>query len=100
MRCAVNPEAWGNIGARQRDNRARSVRMVRPGVVIALVALAAGSAGAAPAWQKPRLGTPYGINGHDEIWSAPNPESQELADLGIGWVRVDFTWSAIEPAPG
>ncbi|MFH1176911.1 MAG: cellulase family glycosylhydrolase [Acidobacteriota bacterium] len=43
----------------------------------------------------PAAATPYGINAH-----VPAPEILDLiAGAGIEWVRIDFIWSWVEPAP-
>lgn len=44
--------------------------------------------------------SPYGVNVH-----APEKDHlrflfDKVAEAGIGWVRIDFAWAAIEPAPG
>src|SRR3569833_640730 len=69
-------------------------------VMFASTLLFAATASAAPNWRKPTIGAPFGINAHDEIWNAPTPESQGITDLGLDWIRVDFSWDMIEPAQG
>jgi polysaccharide biosynthesis protein PslG len=77
--------------------------MNRTALACALAAsLISGSANAftPPTWRKPTIGSPYGINVHDLIWNAPNPETQALTDAAMPWVRVDFNWLQIEPDRG
>jgi len=47
-----------------------------------------------------QIESPYGVNVH-----APEGEHlrflfDKTVEAGIGWVRIDFVWAAIEPAPG
>lgn len=72
----------------------------RLSVWIAGTLLLTGTASAAPAWRKPGIGAPFGINVHQLVWDGPNAETQALGTLGADWIRVDFPWSQIEPAQG
>lgn len=72
--------------------------MVRRAALLALffVQLAA----SAPARLAAETGSPFGVNVHA-------PENEQLvllldraAEAGVGWVRIDFVWAAVEPEPG
>jgi len=43
---------------------------------------------------------PYGLNVHAPAGAALEQIFDATRDAGFGWVRVDFIWAFIEPAPG
>lgn len=69
----------------------------RAALFLLLAQLAVASAAAQLAVE---TGSPFGVNVHA-------PENEQLvllldraAEAGVGWVRIDFVWAAIEPEPG
>ena len=59
-----------------------------------------GEAWAVPHRWTARMGSPFGINIHVLGWDGDARAQAAIKDLGVGWIRVDFDWYAMEPQKG
>jgi len=69
------------------------LQAVTPLLVLLLVSVARGAAAADPS-------SSFGINIHAPQWSELASQLDKVKAAGIGWVRVDFIWAAVESQRG
>jgi len=62
-------------------------------VALALLAATPGPARAAAA-------SPYGVNVHAPVGDQLQPQLSRVAQAGVGWIRIDFIWAAVETRRG
>jgi hypothetical protein len=44
--------------------------------------------------------SPFGLNIHAPVGNSLGFLLDRTADVGVGWVRIDLVWAAVEPEPG
>ncbi|HEX2252248.1 MAG TPA: hypothetical protein VHQ65_03145 [Thermoanaerobaculia bacterium] len=71
-----------------------SAAVLLPLVLAALAAFAPAAAAG------PNTASPYGVNVHAPSGALLEETLAAVERAGIGWIRIDFVWAAVETAPG
>lgn len=81
-------------------SRINSMRPLSSLPLTASVALALAMLAASPPPARAAAASPYGINVHAPAGDRLQPQLERVAQAGVGWIRIDLIWAAVETRRG